>query len=156
MLENRIRMLVEVVTVRTVIPDDMPVLCVFTDWAAGGWDRLSVDLAKVLKEHGVDLVDVSTGGLIRPRRPFRSSQATMCRSPSRFASRADVPVTAAVGLITKPKQAEKVPKAGQGMPSKSDVRHAGSILSRYARRTGRACRSRKRRILAQYVRGAFR
>lgn len=55
--ENRIRMLVEVVdAVRTVIPDDMPVLVRIsaTDWAAGGWDLdQSVDLAKVLKEHGL-------------------------------------------------------------------------------------------------------
>lgn len=66
--ENRIRMLVEVVdAVRSVVPDTMPVLVRVsaTDWAAGGWDLdQTVDLAKVLKEHGVDLVDVSTGGMI--------------------------------------------------------------------------------------------
>ena len=66
--DNRIRILVEVVdAVRSVIPDTMPVLVRVsaTDWAAGGWDLdQTVDLAKVLKKHGVDLMDVSTGGMI--------------------------------------------------------------------------------------------
>lgn len=113
--ENRIRMLVEVVdAVRTVIPDDMPVLVRIsaTDWAAGGWDLdQSVDLAKVLKEHGVDLVDVSTGGLI-PDVTIPVKPGYQVPFSEQIRSRADVPVTA-VGLITKPKQAEKVLKAGQ-------------------------------------------
>jgi 2,4-dienoyl-CoA reductase-like NADH-dependent reductase (Old Yellow Enzyme family) len=34
-----------------------------SDWADGGWDiEESVQLAKVLKEKGVDLIDVSSGG----------------------------------------------------------------------------------------------
>ena len=78
--KNRIRMLVEVVdAVRSVVPDTMPVLVRVsaTDWAAGGWDLdQTVDLAKVLKEHGVDLVDVSTGGMI----PGHSGQARLSGS----------------------------------------------------------------------------
>lgn len=69
--DNRVRMLVEVVdAIRSVVPDTMPVLVRVsaTDWAAGGWDLdQTVELAKILKAHGVDLIDVSTGGLI-PRR----------------------------------------------------------------------------------------
>lgn len=65
---NRVRMLVEVVdAIRSVVPDTMPVLVRVsaTDWAAGGWDLdQTVELAKILKAHGVDLIDVSTGGLI--------------------------------------------------------------------------------------------
>ena len=98
--ENRIRMLVEVVdAVRTVIPDDMPVLVRIsaTDWAAGGWDLdQSVDLAKVLKEHGVDLVDVSTGGLI-PDVTIPVKPGYQVPFSEQIRSRADVPVTA-VGL----------------------------------------------------------
>ena len=66
--DNRVRMLVEVVdAIRSVVPDTMPVLVRVsaTDWAAGGWDLdQTVELAKILKAHGVDLIDVSTGGLI--------------------------------------------------------------------------------------------
>ncbi|NEG70385.1 NADH:flavin oxidoreductase/NADH oxidase [Bifidobacterium sp. BRDM6] len=72
-----------------------------------GWDcDQTVRLAKLLKEHGVDLIDVSTGGLI--------DDVTMPIGPNyqvpyseRIHREADIPTTA-VGLITKPKQAEKL------------------------------------------------
>jgi len=36
-----------------------------TDWIEGGWDiEQSVQLAKWLKERGVDLIDVSYGGTL--------------------------------------------------------------------------------------------
>ena len=36
-----------------------------TEYAENGWDiHSSVELAKILKEHSVDLVDVSSGGNI--------------------------------------------------------------------------------------------
>ena len=58
--DNRVRMLVEVVdAIRSVVPDTMPVLVRVsaTDWAAGGWDLdQTVELAKILKAHGVDLI----------------------------------------------------------------------------------------------------
>ncbi len=70
-----------------------------TDWAEGGWDiEQSVALAKVLKEHKVDLVDVSSGGM--------TPQAVMPLGPgyqTPFAERirreAEIP-TGAVGMIT--------------------------------------------------------
>ncbi len=65
--ENRIRLVVEVVdAVRAVLPAEVPLLVRIsaTDWAAGGWDiDQSVALAKVLKQHKVDLIDVSSGGM---------------------------------------------------------------------------------------------
>ena len=113
--EGRIRFLVETVdAVRSMIPDGMPLLVRVsaTDWAAGGWDLdQTVALAKVLKEHNVDLVDVSTGGIVSgvsvPVKPkYQVPFAQQVRS------RADVPVTA-VGLITKPKQAERILEKGE-------------------------------------------
>ena len=110
--DNRVRMLVEVVdAIRSVVPDTMPVLVRVsaTDWAAGGWDLdQTVELAKILKAHGVDLIDVSTGGLIPdvtiPVKPdYQVPFAEQVRS------RAGIPTTA-VGLITKPKQAKKILK----------------------------------------------
>jgi len=65
--ENRIRLQLDVVrAVRDVWPDDLPLLVRIsaTDWAEGGWDiDQSVELARRLPSEGVDLIDVSSGGL---------------------------------------------------------------------------------------------
>lgn len=114
-LDGRSRMLFEVVAaVRENIPDDMPLMVRVsaTDWAAGGWDLdQTVTLAKGLKEAGVDLVDVSTGGIIsgvtipvKPNYQVPFSQQVR--------EHAGMPVTA-VGLITKAKQAEKILAHGE-------------------------------------------
>lgn len=112
--DNRIRMLVEVVDgVRSVVSDGMPVLVRVsaTDWAAGGWDLdQTVELAKVLKDHGVDLIDVSTGGMI-PDVTIPVKSGYQVPFAEQVRTRAGVPTTA-VGLITKPKQAKKILKSG--------------------------------------------
>lgn len=112
--ENRARILVEVVDeVRSVVPETMPILVRVsaTDWAAGGWDLdQTVELAKILKAHGVDLIDVSTGGLIPDVTiPVKPDYQVPFAEQVRL--RADIPTTA-VGLITKPKQAKKILKSG--------------------------------------------
>ncbi|NEG89769.1 NADH:flavin oxidoreductase/NADH oxidase [Bifidobacterium aerophilum] len=114
-LAGRMRLLVEVAdAIRSVIPDDMPLLVRIsaTDWAAGGWDLdQTVEVAKTLKAHGVDLMDVSTGGIVPnvtiPVKPnYQVPFSTQVRD------RAGLPVTA-VGLITKPKQAAKIVAKGE-------------------------------------------
>ena len=64
--ENRIRLLVETVdAVRAEWPAHLPLFVRIsaTDWTDGGWDvDESVELARVLKQHGVDLIDTSSGG----------------------------------------------------------------------------------------------
>jgi 2,4-dienoyl-CoA reductase-like NADH-dependent reductase (Old Yellow Enzyme family) len=113
--ENRIRLVVEVVdAVRAVWPAELPLLVRIsaTDWAEGGWDvDQSVALAKVLKLHRVDLVDVSSGGM--------TPQAVMPLGPgyqTPFAERirreAEIP-TGAVGMITGAAQAEHILRTGQ-------------------------------------------
>jgi 2,4-dienoyl-CoA reductase-like NADH-dependent reductase (Old Yellow Enzyme family) len=111
---NRARLVLEVVdAVRSVIPEGMP-LCVrisATDWAPGGWDAdESVRLAGLLREHGVDLVDVSSGGNV--------ADATIPVGPGyqvdfarRVREEAQIP-TGAVGMITEAKQAEEVVASG--------------------------------------------
>jgi 2,4-dienoyl-CoA reductase-like NADH-dependent reductase (Old Yellow Enzyme family) len=77
-----------------------------TDWVEGGWDGDdTVRLAGLLREAGVDLVDVSTGGNARADIPVGPGyQVPFAR---RVRQEAGMP-SGAVGLITEPKQAEDV------------------------------------------------
>jgi 2,4-dienoyl-CoA reductase-like NADH-dependent reductase (Old Yellow Enzyme family) len=112
--ENRVRLLLEVVdAVRDVVPTGMPVVVRIsgTDWAEGGWTvEDSARLAGQLKEHGVDLVDVSSGGNV--------ADATIPVGPGyqvelarRVREVGGLP-TGAVGMITEPKQAEEILASG--------------------------------------------
>lgn len=113
--EGRSRFLREVVVaVRDNVPADMPVIVRVsaTDWAAGGWDLdQTIELAKRLKPLGVDLMDVSTGGIL-PNVTIPVKPDYQVPFAAQVRSHADIPVTA-VGLITKPKQAEKILTRGQ-------------------------------------------
>src|SRR5215469_16477972 len=64
--ENRIRLLLEVTdAVRAAWPAELPLFVRIsaTDWTDGGWTLdESVRLAGILKQHGVDLIDCSSGG----------------------------------------------------------------------------------------------
>lgn len=114
--ENRIRLLTEVTdAVRAVWPARLPVWVRVsaTDWAeSGGWDLpQTVALARVLKTHGVDLLDCSSGGTLPhakiPAGPgFQAPFAEAVRRETGLA-------TGAVGLITQPEQAEKIVAGGQ-------------------------------------------
>jgi 2,4-dienoyl-CoA reductase-like NADH-dependent reductase (Old Yellow Enzyme family) len=108
--DNRARLLTEVVdAVREVWSDRKPLLVRLTgsDWAPGG---LTVDdavaVAKGLDGHGVDLFDVSSGGLVADQKIVVGPgyQVPFARA---VREQAGVP-TAAVGLITAPEQAEQV------------------------------------------------
>jgi len=108
-LENRARLVVEVVdAVRAVWPADKPVFVRFsaTDWTAGG---LTVDevtqVAKELAAHGVDLVDVSSGGNVPAEIPLGPGYQVPAARAVREGS--GLPV-GAVGLITTAHQAEQV------------------------------------------------
>lgn len=114
-LQGRARFLLEVVdAVRATIPESMPLLVRIsaTDWAAGGWDLdQTIVVSKLLKEHGVDLVDVSTGGIMAGVSiPVKSNYQVPFAEQVRV--KAEIPTTA-VGLITKPKQADKIVSRGE-------------------------------------------
>jgi 2,4-dienoyl-CoA reductase-like NADH-dependent reductase (Old Yellow Enzyme family) len=111
---NRVRLLLEVVdAVRAAVPEGVPLVVRIsaTDWAEGGWDvEDSVRLARLLREHGVDLVDVSSGGNVAdvtiPVGPgYQVDFAARVRSEAGIA-------TGAVGMITEPEQAEEVVATG--------------------------------------------
>ena len=112
--DNRVRLLLEVVdAVRATIPDEMPLVVRIsgTDWIEGGWDvEQSTRLAVHLRAHGVDLVDVSSGGNAPASIPVGPGYQVPLSAEVRRG--ADVP-TGAVGLITEPDQAEKVLANGE-------------------------------------------
>lgn len=114
-LENRMRFPVRVArAVRQAFPAELPVFVRVsaTDWAEGGWDLpQSIELSRRLKEEGVDLVDCSSGGLVPGARvpvgpgyqvPFSDAIRREARIP-----------TAAVGMITAPRQAEEILQTGK-------------------------------------------
>jgi 2,4-dienoyl-CoA reductase-like NADH-dependent reductase (Old Yellow Enzyme family) len=113
--ENRTRLLHEVVTtVRGVWPERLPlwVRISATDWAEGGWTvDDSVRLANSLGPLGVDLIDCSSGGLVPGARiplgpGYQVDFAARIRAEARIA-------TGAVGMITEPRQADDIIRAGQ-------------------------------------------
>jgi len=115
-LENRSRLLIEVVdAVRELWPLDLPLFVRIsaTDWAeSGGWDLdQSIALARRLKPRGVDLVDVSSGGLI-PGVKIPAGPGFQTEFARRIRHEAAMP-TGAVGLITGAAQAEHILRSGQ-------------------------------------------
>jgi len=112
---NRIRLSLEVVdAVRQVWPERLPLFVRIsaTDWAEGGWNiDESVELARHLRDHGVDLVDCSSGGNVAdakiPLAPgYQVAFAARIRREAGIA-------TAAVGLITEPAQANDLIAEGE-------------------------------------------
>jgi 2,4-dienoyl-CoA reductase-like NADH-dependent reductase (Old Yellow Enzyme family) len=108
--ENRVRLLLEVVdALRTVWPEALPlwVRISATDWADGGWNiDESVELARLLAGRGVDLIDVSSGGLVRHQQVV-ASPGYQVPFAERIRREAGI-ATGAVGLITDPEQAEAI------------------------------------------------
>jgi 2,4-dienoyl-CoA reductase-like NADH-dependent reductase (Old Yellow Enzyme family) len=88
-LDKRIRPLLEVVAaVREVWPESHPLFVRIsaTDWADGGWNPdESVELAKILKGRGVDLIDCSSAALSPAS---KSTSAPVFRLPLPTASAA--------------------------------------------------------------------
>ena len=100
--------------VRNVIPDSMPLLLRIsaTDWAEGGIGiEDSVRLAAQAAEHGVDLVDVSSGGAVAHQR-IQPGPGYQTEFAARIRRETGVP-TGTVGLLTSPGQAEHVVATGQ-------------------------------------------
>ncbi len=113
--ENRIRLMVEVLeAVQSEWPTNLPLFIRIsaTDWAEGGWNiEESIQLSKIVKEKGVDLIDVSSGGLVSHQKitiepgyqvPFAGS-----------IKKETGILTGAVGLITDAAQAEAIVSDGK-------------------------------------------
>ena len=108
--ENRIRLLLRIIdSVQTVWPADLPLFTRIsaTDWAEGGWNAdESVQLAHILKEKGIDLIDVSTGGLAAHQQ-IPVGPAYQLPFASRIKRETGI-LTGTVGMITNSVQAETI------------------------------------------------
>ncbi|HUX14540.1 MAG TPA: NADH:flavin oxidoreductase/NADH oxidase [Spirochaetia bacterium] len=113
--ENRIRFVREVIrAVRKEWPEGLPLFMRIsaTEWVDGGWEiEQSIELARAVRDEGVDLIDCSSGGnLAQAQIPAGPGYQT--RFAERIRSEAGI-ATSAVGLITSPSQAEHVLRTGQ-------------------------------------------
>lgn len=113
--ENRIRFLVETVKkVRSAISQDTPLFVRIsaTDWVEGGWDLdEAVELCKILKDVGADLIDVSSGGLVHDSK-ITTGPGYQVPFAAKIKSDAQI-LTSAVGQITAGDQAEEIIASGK-------------------------------------------
>ncbi len=113
--DGRVRLCLRVVdAVRSVWPERLPVFVRLscTDWRDGGWDvEQSVELARRLRGHGVDLVDCSSGGAV-PDVTIPLAPGYQVPFAERIRREAGM-ATGAVGLITDAAQAEAIVAGGQ-------------------------------------------
>ena len=114
-LENRWRLALRVVkAVREVWPEKLPLFfrVSATDWVEGGWDlEQTVELAKKVKELGVDLVDASSGGNV-PSAKIPVGPGYQVRFAEEIRRKSGV-ATGAVGMITDAAQADTIVSTGQ-------------------------------------------
>lgn len=112
---NRTRFTRDVVAaVREVWPDSLPLFVRLsaTDWVEGGWNiEETIELSRLLRNMGVDLIDVSSGG-VASRAVIPTGPGYQTGFAARVRAEAEVS-TAAVGLITAVEQAEHIVRTGQ-------------------------------------------
>ena len=113
--ENRIRFFIEITeAVRKAIPDAMPLFARISasDWLEDGWTiDESVELCKLLKSAGVDLIDVSSGGTSSGA-PVPVGPGYQVPFAERIRRESNI-FTCAVGLITEAHQANEVVESGR-------------------------------------------
>lgn len=113
--ENRIRLLLEVTkAVRTAWPAHKPlfVRVSASEWVEGGWNSDdTVKLAPLLRDLGVDLLDVSSGGNSASQKIPAGPGYQVPFSRAVKQNVANLP-TGSVGMISEPQQAETILKNG--------------------------------------------
>lgn len=108
--ENRVRLLLEIVrAIHTVWPQNFPLFVRIsaTDWVEGGWHaEEAIQLSKLLKLEGVDLIDCSSGGMV-PYAKIPLGPGYQVQFAERIKREANL-LTGAVGMITEVQQAEDI------------------------------------------------
>jgi 2,4-dienoyl-CoA reductase-like NADH-dependent reductase (Old Yellow Enzyme family) len=114
--ENRIRFPVETIqAVRKVIPEDMPLFVRISshEWHQEGFTiDDSVKMAKIFKEHGVDLIDCSGGFNVPNYSDIPFGPEFQVPFAEKIRKEADM-ATGAVGFITSAKQADDIVRQGK-------------------------------------------
>lgn len=105
--DNRIRFLLEIVAAvkQEISEQSLWVRVSGTDWAEGGWTlEETVKLSQILKEQGVEVMDISSGGAVVHQKidPKPNYQVFLAEEVKKQANT----ITGAVGIITSGKQAE--------------------------------------------------
>lgn len=113
--ENRISFLIEIIdSVKKVWNENYPltVRISASDWVDNGWTiEDSIELSKVLKEHGVDLIDCSSGGMVNYAK-IKAEPNYQVEFSNKIKNQAQI-LTGAVGLITEPLQAQEILEKNQ-------------------------------------------
>ena len=114
-LANRCRLALEVAkSVKEIIPDGIPLFVRLscTDWIQDGWDiEQTIQLAKWLKDIGVDLIDCSSGGNVADA---QIPAGIGYQIPFAERIKKDVGIlTGGLGFITSPEQAEQIISTNQ-------------------------------------------
>ena len=113
--ENRIRLLTEITeAIQSVWPKELPLFVRIsaTDWAPGGWnENEAVQLATILKNKGIDLIDCSSGGLV-PSVKIPVGPGYQVQFAEKIKKEAGI-LTGAVGMITTAEQAEAILTKGE-------------------------------------------
>ncbi len=113
--ENRIRFLLEITdATRAVWPERKPLFVRLSsvEWVEGGWSLDdTITLSRILGEHGVDLIDCSSGGNNAAQ---QIALGPGYQVPFAEAVRRETGLpTAAVGLITDPTHADEIVRNGR-------------------------------------------
>ena len=124
-IENRVRLLKEVlIAVKAVLPEDMPIIVRVSadDYHEAGNTPVDVaDMLNLIKNDGIDLVNVSSGAVISTMpRVFPGYQIPMALT---IKQKTGLPILGG-GLITEPMQALQLVKAGV------DLVYTGRVLLR--------------------------
>jgi 2,4-dienoyl-CoA reductase-like NADH-dependent reductase (Old Yellow Enzyme family) len=113
--DNRTRLIREIVgAVRSSWPKGLPLFVRIsaTDWVDGGWDlEQSIQLARALKQLGVDLIDCSSGGTV-PHAVIPAVPGYQIPFAQQIREEAQI-LTGAVGLITSSVQGEQIIATGE-------------------------------------------
>ncbi len=111
--KNRIRLLLEITeAIRSIIPDNMPLFVRISvvDHVEGGWNlKDSIELAKILKTKGADIIDCSSGGIALGAPPSDYYRAHQIKFSEAIRKEANIK-TIAIGGITSFDMANEIIK----------------------------------------------
>lgn len=107
--ENRIRFVLEIVAEmqKYITTQSLWVRLSASDWAENGWNlEETIELCKILKQNGVEVIDVSSGGGVSHQK-IDVKKNYQVPFANEIKNQVEI-ITGAVGLIFEPKQAEEI------------------------------------------------